>query len=184
MKIYTKRGDAGSTGLLGGARVSKASARVAAYGDVDELNALVGWVRVAPLPTGLDDLLRDVQEACFRVGATLAAAPGHEPGTEPVTEDDVAAMERDIDRLDGELEPLKNFVLPGGCEAAARLHVARTVARRAERAVVALCAAEPVAPILLQWLNRLSDLLFVAARVANRHHEEPDVLWRGTRSPS
>jgi cob(I)alamin adenosyltransferase len=178
MKIYTKRGDDGSTGLYGGARVSKASARVEAYGGVDETNAAIGWARAAGLPADVDAVLAAAQEACFRLGAFLATPAGKDPGVAPVTEADVVLFERAIDAMEAVLTPLKTFVLPGGCEGAARLHVARTVCRRAERAVVALAATETVDPVSLRWLNRLSDLLFVQARFANHEARVADVPWK------
>lgn len=181
MKIYTRRGDAGSTSLLGGVEVSKTHLRVHAYGEVDELNAVLGWVRAADLPDGLDDLLARVQATCFRLGAYLAAAPGKDPGVEKIGPADTSALEEAIDRIEEALEPLKTFILPAGGEAAARLHVARGVARRTERTVVALEHAEDVDAEALRWLNRLSDLLFVAARAANRHEGTEDVPWLGTR---
>jgi cob(I)alamin adenosyltransferase len=178
MKIYTKTGDAGSTGLLGGQRVSKASLRVAAYGAVDETNAALGWVRVIGLPEGLDAFLARLQDAAFRLGAALAAAPGVDPRVVPLADADVGAIEATIDRLEATLPPLKTFVLPGGGEAGARLHVVRTVARRAERAIVALAEVEAVDAVVLRWINRLSDLLFVAARAANAREGVPDVPWK------
>jgi len=177
MKIYTRTGDSGSTGLLGGLRVSKANLRVEAYGLLDETNAVLGWARAASLPADLDAVLDGVQETCFRLGAWLAAAPGKDPGVPAVGEADVGVLEGVIDRLDAALPPLKHFVVPGGGERAARLHVARTVARRAERAVVALAEHEPVAPTVLAWTNRLSDLLFVMARTANAADGVADRPW-------
>ena len=183
MKIYTRTGDDGRTGLFGGTRVSKADPRVDAYGTVDEANAAVGLARAAPLDRDVDALLARVQRDLFAVGAALAAPAGGASGAPAVDDEDVAAMEAAIDAAEARVEPLRTFVLPGGCEAAARLHLARTVARRAERAVVALAAREPVARVLLRWLNRLSDLLFVLARDANRAAGVPDVPWEGRRAP-
>ncbi|MHC5010223.1 MAG: cob(I)yrinic acid a,c-diamide adenosyltransferase [Planctomycetota bacterium] len=177
MKIYTKQGDEGATHLLGGTRVSKADLRVDAYGALDELNAVLGWVRVAPLPQTLDDFLLGIQQAAFRLGALLAAGPGAEGGVTPITDNDVEAMEQEIDRLEAGLPELRAFILPGGGETGARPHVARTVCRRAERAVVRLAERESVGPVTLKWMNRLSDLLFVSARVANAHEGIHDVLW-------
>jgi cob(I)alamin adenosyltransferase len=178
MRIYTRSGDDGTTGLFGGARVGKADPRVAAYGGVDELNAVLGWARAAPLPPALDGVLARAQAGCFAVGAFLATAPGKDPGIEGVGDADVKAFEDAIDALEADLPPLKSFVLPGGCEAAARLHVARTVCRRAERGLVALAAREDVDAVHLRWLNRLSDLLFVQARWANHDAGHPDVPWQ------
>lgn len=180
MRIYTRGGDDGSTGLFGGARVSKADPRVEAYGGIDELNAVLGWVRAASPPEAIDDVLESAQHGCFQLGAWLACAPGADPGIAPVTDADVEAFERAIDALEAELEPLKNFILPGGTEAAARLHVARTVCRRAERALVALAGSQEEETPGVRWLNRLSDLLFVQARFANHAAGVPDTPWRAT----
>lgn len=177
MKIYTRTGDDGSTGLYGGDRVSKASARVSAYGCVDELNAVLGWVRAASPPAAIDEVLSQTQDACFRLGAELASAPNADPGVPLVDGSDIAAFENAIDALESELPPLRTFVLPGGSEAASRLHVARTVCRRAEREVVALGAQHTVRSEAVHWLNRLSDLLFVQARFANHDAGVQDVPW-------
>jgi len=177
MKIYTRKGDDGSTGLLGGRTVSKADPRVDAYGLVDETNAVLGWARAALPPPRVDEVLARIQVTCFGVGAWLATAPGADPGVLAITAGDVEALELAIDRLEEGLAPLKHFVLPGGCEAGARLHVARTVARRAERAVAALAAAEAVPAPILAWLNRLSDYLCVAARAANADAGVDETLW-------
>lgn len=183
MKIYTKTGDRGETGLFGGARVSKASARVDAYGDVDELNSLLGLARSATAagPPEGETLLHSIQGALFAVGAELACVPGKDVdvGVALVDDAEVTVLEQAIDERERELAPLKTFVLPGGCEASARLHVARTVCRRAERKLVALAAAEPVRAELIRYLNRLSDLLFVMARHANHRANVADVPWLG-----
>lgn len=178
MKIYTKTGDSGETALFGGARVSKADPRVESYGDVDELNAQLGVARAAGLPDDIDGLLATVQAKLFDVGAELATAPGSKASKMPrVSEADVAVLEAAIDRFEEELEPLQNFILPGGAAAAAWLHVGRTVARRAERRVVALAAQTEVRPTVVHYLNRLSDLLFVLARVGNHRAGVADVPW-------
>jgi len=179
-RIYTKTGDAGETGLFGGARVSKAHLRVCAYGAIDELNAVLGVARATALPPDIDGILARLQHQLFDVGAELAtpdpasAAAGH---VAPATPERVAALERDIDRFEAALPALRQFVLPGGTPAAAALHHARTVARRAEREIVRLSAEEAVNPELLKYVNRLSDLLFVLARAANRAAGRPDVTW-------
>lgn len=178
MKIYTKTGDRGETGLFGGARVSKADPRVESYGDVDELNAQLGVARAAGLADDIDALLSTVQAKLFDVGAELATAPGSKASAMPhVSAEDVVVLEEAIDRFEKELEPLKNFILPGGTGAAAWLHVGRTVARRAERRVVALAAQTEVRETLIHYLNRLSDLLFVLARVSNHRAGVADVPW-------
>lgn len=182
MRIYTRTGDDGSTGLLGGARVSKACARVEAYGSVDELNAMLGWARAVRQVDEIDRVLERAQEGCFRLGAFLAATPGRDPGIQRLTDTDVQSFEQAIDRLEEGLKPLTSFVLPGGCEQAARLHVARTVCRRAERAVVALGEHEALEVTFVRWLNRLGDLLFVQARAANAAAGHDDVPWQPRRA--
>jgi len=178
VKIYTKTGDGGQTALFGGARVSKADPRVESYGDVDELNAQLGVARAAGLADDIDALLSTVQAKLFDVGAELATAPGSKASAMPhVSEEDVTVLEGAIDRFEKELEPLQNFILPGGTGAAAWLHVGRTVARRAERRVVALAAQTEVRETLIHYLNRLSDLLFVLARVSNHRAGVADVPW-------
>lgn len=179
MKLYTKTGDAGDTGLFGGARVSKASARVATYGTVDELNAALGVARTHPLPDGLDALMAQIQSDLFTLGAELATVPGKEEklGIALLADADIARLEGAIDASEATVEPLKTFVLPGGAPAAAALHLARTVCRRAEREVVALAAEQPVRNHVVVYLNRLSDLLFSLARQVNRHAGVADVPW-------
>ena len=168
-RVYTKSGDAGETSLVDGSRVSKADLRVAAYGEVDELNSLLGVARVGLTDRQLDEALGRIQNELFIAGADLAS-----PATIQVPRIDeghVSEMERLIDLLLEELEPLREFILPGGTQLGATLHLARTVARRAERSVVALAAQSTVAGInqhALKYLNRLSDLLFVMARIANK----------------
>jgi cob(I)alamin adenosyltransferase len=181
VKIYTKRGDRGETSLLGNVAVAKDSPRVVAYGEVDELNASLGVVRA--LATGdsdgeLDAILAGLQATLFEVGAELATPPGvTSKASLPIGDAEVALLESIIDRLQGELEPQKHFVLPGGTPAAALLHQARTVCRRAERTVVSLAAVEAVSSAVVVFLNRLSDLLFVMARIANARAGAGDVPW-------
>ncbi|MDB4974790.1 MAG: ATP/cobalamin adenosyltransferase [Myxococcaceae bacterium] len=181
MKIYTKTGDKGDTGLFGGARVSKASSRVEAYGEVDELNSVLGLVLSEPFDDAISRLLTEVQSRLFDVGAELASDPDSKValGIALVSEVEVAVLERAIDQAEAELAPLKTFVLPGGCRAAAFLHLARTVCRRAERRLVALAAEQSVRPEALRYLNRLSDALFVFARLANHRAGIADVPWVG-----
>jgi len=172
-RIYTKSGDAGDTGLGDGTRVPKDHPRVAAYGEVDELNAVLG---LAVLHAPADaELLRSIQNDLFDVGADLCV-PGTDPAALRVTAAQAERLERAIDAVNERLQPLRSFVLPGGSAAAAWLHLARTVCRRAERAVVALTHAEAVNPHAVVYLNRLSDLLFVLARAANADGTA-DVLW-------
>jgi cob(I)alamin adenosyltransferase len=179
MKIYTKTGDDGTTGLYGGRRVSKADLRVDAYGSVDETNAGVGFARAAGLPAPVEAVLARVQAHLFQLGASLATPPERASAAPPVSDADIGGLETAIDALEAGLEPLKTFVLPGGTEGAARLHLARTVCRRAERLVVALAGREQVDGSVVRYLNRLSDLLFVQARAANRFAGVADVPWKG-----
>ena len=182
-RIYTKSGDGGDTGLGDGTRVPKDSPRVEAYGQVDELNAVLGLVAAYCPDAPEGALLRGIQNDLFDVGADLCVPPG-EPGVSAtggpeqlrVTAPQAERLEAAIDRLNESLEPLRSFILPGGTPAAAWLHLARTVCRRAERAVATLMHAEPVNPQVLIYLNRLSDFLFVLARVAN-DGGKADVLW-------
>lgn len=164
-RVYTKTGDKGETSLVDGSRVSKADLRVAAYGDVDELNSLLGMARVGLQDAQLDEALGRIQNELFIVGADLASPMAIQ--VPRMTEERIAAMEQLIDLLLEELEPLREFILPGGSALGATLHLARTVARRAERAIVSLAAEAEINLRALEYLNRLSDLLFVMARVAN-----------------
>ena len=178
MKIYTRTGDDGTTGLLGRARVPKHDARVEAYGSVDELNATLGLARTLDSESAFATIFGRVQPALFQIGAELATTEASLLGKlSRVADADIAALEQDIDRLDAELAPLTQFVLPGGSPLAAQLHVARTVCRRAERRVTALAAAEGVEPRLVRYLNRLADLLFTMARSANHRDRRPETTW-------
>jgi cob(I)alamin adenosyltransferase len=176
-KIYTRGGDAGQTSLGDGSRVSKLDARIAAYGTVDELNALVGVVLAGDCPTEIRDVLLRVQNELFDLGADLSVPMEHEARLR-VTQAQVDRLEDDCDRFNADLPELKSFVLPGGTDLAARLHVARAVSRRAERETIVAAGANALNPLGLVYLNRLSDLLFILARAANAAggHEEP--LWR------
>lgn len=178
MKLYTKTGDDGTTGLFGGGRVPKASVRVGAYGTVDELNAVLGVARAHGLPAPLDALLASIQSELFVVGAELACVPGKEQKMKMrlVDGEDIGRLEAAIDASEAELPALQSFVLPGGSREAATLHVARTVCRRAEREVLAIDGAE-VRPELVMYLNRLSDLLFSLARGENLRLGVADVPW-------
>ena len=176
-RIYTRTGDDGSTGLGDGTRVQKEHLRVEAYGTVDEANSAVGVVLAVPgLPADVVECLTDVQHALFDLGGELCI-----PGHRVIRAEDVERLEQTLDRLNEGLPPLKDFILPGGGPAAAACHLARTVARRAERRVWALARVESVAPEVPQYLNRLSDLLFVVARVLARHEHGSEVLWRHRR---
>ena len=181
IKIYTRTGDAGGTGLFGGGRVAKDHPRVAAYGDVDELNSCLGVVRATEPVAFFDDLLETIQRDLFAIGGHLAT-PDPEKVREALARAElsparVTEFEHAMDAADTELPPLKAFVLPGGTPKAAALHVARTVCRRAERSVVALAGREEVPELFLVYLNRLSDLLFTLARLANHRAGVGDVVW-------
>jgi cob(I)alamin adenosyltransferase len=178
LKIYTKTGDDGTTGLFGGPRVAKDDPRIEAYGTVDELNAVVGMVRATKVEADLDRLLERIQNELFDVGAELASPDPSRSGTRVIGPAHIGALETAIDQHDAGLEPLKQFILPGGTQAAALLHLGRTVCRRAERTVVSLAAKQHVAHELIVYLNRLSDLLFVLARWTNHAAGQTDVLWR------
>jgi len=175
-KIYTRTGDDGTTGLGDGTRVAKDSARVAAYGTVDEANSTIGLLLAANLPEDIRDLLTTVQHQLFDLGGELCI-----PGHAAISDEDVAALERELDRYNEPLPPLKDFILPGGGEAAARCHLARTIVRRAEREAVTLSRHETVRPEAVRYLNRLSDLLFVLARVLARADGHGEVLWKHER---
>ena len=175
-KIYTRTGDDGSTGLGDGSRVGKDSARVEAYGTVDEANSCIGLLLAADVPDDVRDLLTRVQHQLFDLGGELCI-----PGHAAIFDADIEALETQLDQFNEGLPALKEFILPGGGEAAARCHVARTVVRRAERATVALARHEDVRPQPVHYLNRLSDLLFVLARVLARASGHGEVLWKHER---
>lgn len=181
MKIYTKTGDTGDTGLFGGGRVAKTHPRVEAYGDVDELNACLGMARAVEMMPRVDEVLVGIQRDLFAIGALLATPDREKMKRQldkaSIDERRVSELERAIDDGDAELEPLKAFIVPGGTPKAAALHVARTVCRRAERRVIALMPAEEIPGIVVVYLNRLSDLLFTLARVANRRAGAGEVTW-------
>jgi cob(I)alamin adenosyltransferase len=176
-KIYTRGGDAGETSLGDGARVSKLDARIAAYGTVDEVNAAIGHVLAAECPPEVGNVLARVQNELFDLGADLSVPMENEARLR-VTQPQVDGLERDCDRFNAELPELKSFVLPAGSEASARLHVARTICRRAEREALAASGVYAVNPLALVYLNRLSDLLFILARAANAIEGREETLWR------
>jgi cob(I)alamin adenosyltransferase len=181
VRIYTRTGDSGDTGLFGGGRVAKSHPRVEAYGDVDELNAAIGFARAIEQMARIDEVLVPIQRDLFAIGALLAT-PDREKMREHlekarVDEDRITDLENAIDDGDRELEPLKSFIIPGGSPKAGALHVARTVCRRAERRVVALGESEEIPGLVVIYLNRLSDLLFTLARVANRRAAVGEVTW-------
>jgi len=175
-KIYTKTGDDGTTGLGDGTRVAKDSARVAAYGTVDELNSSIGIVLAQDIPAPIREALTQIQHDLFDLGGELCI-----PGMAMVHETDVERLEQTLDGFNADLPPLKDFILPGGGMAAACCHLARTVCRRAEREVVTLARSETVRPEAVRYLNRLSDLLFVLSRVLARASGHGEVLWQHER---
>ncbi len=178
MTIYTRRGDAGKTSLADGARVSKASARVEAYGTVDEANSAVGLARAAVTDPTLDDVLHFVQQRLFNCSSSLATPAEHATETTPRIEaDDVVALERAIDLFQQRAGELQHFIIEAGGEAGSRLHLARAIMRRAERRIVALSAEEPVDEQVLAFVNRLSDALFAAARYANTLEGIAEEQW-------
>ncbi|MCS6833625.1 MAG: cob(I)yrinic acid a,c-diamide adenosyltransferase, partial [Flammeovirgaceae bacterium] len=166
MKIYTKTGDRGETSLFGGRRVRKSHPRIEAYGTIDELNAYIGLVGDQPVNSMRKSFLKEIQDRLFTIGATLAADPEKNTLNVPdLYQEDILALEKAIDEMEEQLPPLRNFILPGGHLAVSFAHVARTVCRRAERNCVYLAEHEPVADLVIQYLNRLSDYLFVLARL-------------------
>ena len=178
MKVYTKTGDSGETGLCGGKRVSKDAVRIDAYGTVDELNSSLGVVRSQEVAPECDEMLESIQNELFALGAELATPDSQMIESMLLELGHIERLEREIDRLEEGLEPLREFILPAGHPAAATLHVARGICRRAERRVVTLAAAESLRTEVVQYLNRLGDLLFVMARAANQHAGCDDVPWK------
>jgi cob(I)alamin adenosyltransferase len=178
MKIYTRTGDDGTTGLLGGVRLGKDDLRISAYGTVDELNALLGVCRAGELPTSVEAVIDALQHEMFMLGSELSSPAGPPRGTDVVGDVEIARLEATIDEFESSLEPLREFILPGGSPAAAAIHVARCVCRRAEREMVALSRSSAVRPLALVYINRVSDLLFVLARAANAAVGMPDVPWK------
>jgi cob(I)alamin adenosyltransferase len=172
-KIYTRTGDDGSTGLGDGTRAQKDSARVDAYGTVDELNSTLGVLLAIEIPADIGIQLTDIQNELFDLGGELCI-----PGTQMIAQNQIDRLERQLDQLNSQLAPLKEFIMPGGSAAAAACHVARTVCRRAERRVITLARTESVNPLAIAYLNRLSDYLFVLARFLNKSAGNADVLWK------
>ncbi len=181
MKIYTRTGDQGSTSLFGNERVSKCDLRIGTYGTVDELNAVLGLVRAEGLPARCDEVVLRLQNQLFDLGAELATPTPGDRGTDILQAEDIAEQEAIIDELEQSLAPLTAFILPGGTKAAATLHLARCVCRRAEREIVALVADAPLRAIVLEFINRTSDLLFVLARAVNVEAGTADVPWTKSR---
>ncbi|MCA9236621.1 MAG: cob(I)yrinic acid a,c-diamide adenosyltransferase [Planctomycetales bacterium] len=177
MKIYTRTGDEGLTALIGGQRVSKNDPRLQSYGTLDELNSLLGVARAAALPAEIDAVVELLQHDLFGLGAELAAPEAEQRGMLLLADAAIERIEQQIDDFEATLTPLTQFILPGGTPGAAALHTARCVCRRAERMIVALAASAPVRPIVIRYLNRVGDLLFVLARAANAAAGVPDQAW-------
>lgn len=178
MKIYTKTGDQGITSLLGGTRVPKSDLRIDAYGTVDELNSYMGLLRDQEVNIGRAAFLKEIQDRLFTLGADLATVPGKDNVKKPDLHlEDVTVLEREMDLMDAELPPLKAFILPGGHTSVSFCHLARTVCRRAERLVVELASYEQVNDLVIQYLNRLSDYLFVLGRKMAQELQVEEVTW-------
>lgn len=184
MKVYTKRGDKGNTSLFGGTRVGKSSPRIKAYGTVDELNSLIGVAASHGVTDHGEQLIKKVQEDLFVLGSDLATPPDYKERIDRLGEDAVDFLEKAIDEMEEELDPLKNFILPGGSKQGATLHYARTVCRRAERSVVACAEKEDISEIPVKYLNRLSDFLFVLGRYENKQAGISEDVWKPERKSS
>ncbi len=179
MKIYTKTGDQGTTSLFGGKRVSKADIRIDSYGTVDELNSWIGLLRDQEVNGPRKDVLLDIQDRLFTIGSMLATEPGNTKVKIPTLQaDDITVLEKEIDSMDAKLPPMRSFVLPGGHPSVSYTHIARTVCRRAERLVIALHQHEPVDGIIIRYLNRLSDYLFVLARLTGQELAIEESPWK------
>ncbi|MEN2282533.1 cob(I)yrinic acid a,c-diamide adenosyltransferase [Algoriphagus sp. SE2] len=179
MKIYTKTGDQGITSLLGGKRIPKSDLRIDAYGTIDELNSFMGLLRDQEVNDKRSELLKEIQDRLFTIGADLATVPGKEKVKKPdLHEEDVELLEYEMDKMEALLPPLTSFILPGGNQSVSFCHVARTVCRRAERIVVELASYEPVSELVIQYLNRLSDFLFVLGRSMGKELGADEVTWK------
>jgi cob(I)alamin adenosyltransferase len=179
MKIYTKTGDTGSTSLFGGKRVSKADVRIDTYGTVDELNAWIGLLRDQEVNKTRNNILVEIQDRLFTIGSILATEPGNTKVKVPaLTPEDIQLLEKEIDAMDAQLPPMRSFVLPGGHPSVSFCHVTRTVCRRAERLVIALDAVEKVEPIIIQYLNRLSDYFFMLSRKMTAELNAEETPWK------
>lgn len=178
-KIYTKTGDKGMTSLVGGTRISKDHLKIETYGTVDELNSWIGVLRDSPENASRKDILKEIQDRLFTLGADLAAEPEQTKRKIPdLFESDIELLEREMDKMNEEIPPLKAFVLPGGHQSVSFAHVARTVCRRAERHVIRLAREEEVNPMIIQYLNRLSDYLFVVSRKITQELQTEEVAWK------
>lgn len=179
MKVYTKTGDAGNTSLYGGKRVRKDNIRIDAYGTVDELNAIIGMIKAEKIEKKTSDILNNVQQVLFIIGAELSTPENVKKNiNNNLEESEVKFLENSIDAIEAILNPLRNFILPGGTKSSALLHFARTVCRRAERVIISLDEKEKINPHIIIYLNRFSDLLFVIARFENHAASEPEIEWK------
>lgn len=179
MKIYTKTGDQGTTALFGGKRISKADLRIDTYGTVDELNSWIGLIRDQPVNGKRKDFLIAIQDRLFTIGSLLATEPGNKKVKIPLlAEADVTALEKEIDDMDAQLPPMRSFILPGGHQSVSFCHLARTVCRRAERLIIALHNQEPADTLIIQYINRLSDYLFVLCRKMSSELSVEDTPWK------
>jgi cob(I)alamin adenosyltransferase len=179
MKIYTKTGDKGQTSLLGGTRVPKSHDRINAYGTIDELNSYIGLLRDQEVNNSRKELLKEIQDRLFTVGATLASDPSKSTKKVPdLLESDITLLESAMDQMDKELPEMRNFILPGGHQSVSFCHIARTVCRRAERLVIALAEKEPVEELVIAYINRLSDYLFVLSRIMSKELNAEEIPWK------
>lgn len=179
MKIYTKTGDSGMTGLFGGKRISKDDARIEAYGTLDELNSFLGFLNIGFSENKYNAVLFDVQNRLFDIGSHLASDPEKHVLPSGITSEDISELERFMDEMDAELPPLKNFILPGGHAIVAQAHICRTICRRAERRVVTLQQYSEIDPMIVMYLNRLSDFLFILARFLAKKCGVEELKWTG-----
>lgn len=177
MKIYTKTGDGGETGLQGGKRISKSDERIRAYGNVDEINSVLGLVLSHKIDHDIEELLKKIQNELFVLGSDLSNPDMNEKNNR-ISKNLIEVLEKKIDEYENELPQLSNFILPGGSHSASLIHLARTVTRRAETCVVSLSQKEKINEYCQVYLNRLSDLLFVIARVLNKRSKTPDIVWK------
>ncbi len=179
MKIYTKTGDTGSTSLFGGKRVSKADLRIDTYGTIDELNAHIGLLRDQPVNINRSKVLIEIQDRLFTIGSMLATGPGNTKVKIPaLADEDIQLLEKEIDVMDSHLPPMRSFVLPGGHPSVSVCHIARTVCRRAERLIIALDSNEKVDPLIIKYVNRLSDYLFMLSRKMTAELNAPETPWK------
>lgn len=177
-KIYTKKGDLGQTSLFGGTKLPKSHIRINTYGTVDELNSWLGLIRDQIEDNSIRAELHEIQNRLFDVGSSLASDPDKNPISSNITEGDITKLENSMDKMTEQLQPLKNFILPGGHPLISNTHIARTVCRRAERMVVDLSLSSEVEPLIIKYLNRLSDYLFVLCRILSKQLEVEEVIWK------